>query len=516
VQSALAALRRAAIQADAAVNATQFREELAVCAVEAILSIPAPLGASDRFRGSSIHRSSTQGWDISEAEAGGHSALGWCQVALEAAATLRSAPFWEGLSGRRAAPDALFRLVARLCAATRAGVSCRRPRPEAAGVHAAAQRVLAALVADAAAAAAVTAARAGAGGELLQGLDDANAAAVAWLAARHLDFPTASGELGAAGGSSARAVAGLVAGLMAGGAGRAASQRRIAAAQRAAGTMSPAPTTPVRRGWGGGSPYSPAADVAALEEAGPAAAAAGLTCVELLAARCPPLASSLAHMLASLLASPAGRPANIGHAAAARAKMMQLRLQASSGDSAGTSTATGTPVPSSPQDMFPSSAPPPTLLLAHLSGLAKVRAAAADWALITSAWGALHGGGGGGCGKSVSGGRGRARGGGADDRARDGYGGDGGERPVPLTGTGDPCWIEGMHTSHPASRELIVTLRCRPPPASNAPNAGGAAGVLAGVLHVGLHGPCALAEGAAAVVAHLDGGVAVPRPEPLK
>jgi hypothetical protein len=202
------------------------------------------------------------------------------------------------------------------------------------------------------------------------------------------------------------------------------------------------------------------------------------------------------------------------------------------------------PVPPPPPDLFPSSAPPPPLLLAHLgryhpAGAATAAgaagavgaASAADWALVTAAWRALHGGGcvsggsgGGGGGGGADGGVGVGVGVGVSVGVGGGGGGGGGVgayaeasssavaaaahnpsvQPVPLTGTGDPCWIEATHASHPASRALTVTLRCRPPPASNAPNAqGAAAATLAGVLRVGLHGPCALADGAAAIVAHL-------------
>jgi len=59
------------------------------------------------------------------------------------------------------------------------------------------------------------------------------AASIAWLAARHLDFPSGAaaagaGEGGAAGGPLGRAAAGLVAGLVLGGAGRAAADHRAA------------------------------------------------------------------------------------------------------------------------------------------------------------------------------------------------------------------------------------------------------------------------------------------------
>jgi hypothetical protein len=115
VLSALAVLRAAAAETAAVARATQFREELAVCSVEAVLSIPTPSPSSQGSPAGGV--SSVEGIPPPSI-----TASAWCQVALEAAATLRTAPFWEGTEGRRAASDALFRLVARLCAATRAGV----------------------------------------------------------------------------------------------------------------------------------------------------------------------------------------------------------------------------------------------------------------------------------------------------------------------------------------------------------------------------------------------------------
>ena len=105
---------------------TQFREELVVAAVEGILSIKP--------------RNDVE-------------LSGWLQVALEASATLRTVPLWQGLCGRRAAADATFRLLARLCATTRACVNARPGATDAEGTHKAAQRVLTALTQEVAAAA---------------------------------------------------------------------------------------------------------------------------------------------------------------------------------------------------------------------------------------------------------------------------------------------------------------------------------------------------------------------------
>ena len=55
------------------------------------------------------------------------------------------AALWTNLDGRRAAPDAALRLIARLCAAAKVALS-EGTRPDAQGTHSAAQRVLAALV----------------------------------------------------------------------------------------------------------------------------------------------------------------------------------------------------------------------------------------------------------------------------------------------------------------------------------------------------------------------------------
>ena len=126
---------------------------------------------------------------------------------------------------------------------------------------------------------------------------------------------------------------------------------------------------------------------------------------------------------------------------------------------------------------------------------------AGDWDLATAAWRALHS-----CSGSGGAGAGAGAGTGAGPQAGSSSGARPFGRPVPLTGASDPCWVEATHSAHPPSRRLTVALRCRPPPASNAPNArGAAASVLAGVLRVGLHGPVAFADGAVAVVAHLGG-----------
>ena len=75
-----AALRADAAAADAAAAAPQFREELCVCAVEAVL----------RAR----PESATAGAFKHESERAAEKRAGWCQVALEAAATLRRAAPW--------------------------------------------------------------------------------------------------------------------------------------------------------------------------------------------------------------------------------------------------------------------------------------------------------------------------------------------------------------------------------------------------------------------------------------
>ena len=194
-----------------------FREELVTCAAEAILSLRP---------------------EDEEAKAG------WCQVALEASATLRSAalrrdPSAAGSrttgnrsrnrsSSRRAASDASLRLIARLCAATKAAAS-EGSRPEAPGTHKAALRVLAALVQES-------------GSSEYSGgpPDDAALAGVAWVACRHVELPVgdaANAPPSAPRGPLGRAIAAIVRDLCAGGAGRAFAERRNAAAQREAGTL---------------------------------------------------------------------------------------------------------------------------------------------------------------------------------------------------------------------------------------------------------------------------------------
>ena len=100
-----AALRADAAAADAAAAAPQFREELCVCAVEAVLHARPESGTAAAFK--------------DEVERGAEKRAGWCQVALEAAATLRRAALWPpaATGGRRAASDAATRLIAHLCAA---------------------------------------------------------------------------------------------------------------------------------------------------------------------------------------------------------------------------------------------------------------------------------------------------------------------------------------------------------------------------------------------------------------
>ena len=115
----------------------------------------------------------------------------------------------------------------------------------------------------------------------------ASAAGVAWIACRYIDFPTtAAGErsaVGAPGGPLGRAVAGLVGGLLRGGAGRDSAPDEIGGAARDR-TLAPAKS------------YVESSSASA-------ASAAGLACAELLAARCPPLREGLARTLDAMLSS---------------------------------------------------------------------------------------------------------------------------------------------------------------------------------------------------------------------
>jgi hypothetical protein len=449
VEASLPGLKAAAAEANAAMKQTQFREELVVAAVEGILSIKP--------------RNDVE-------------LSGWLQVALEASATLRTVPLWQGLCGRRAAADATFRLLARLCATTRACVNARPGATDAEGTHKAAQRVLTALTQEAAAAAEKGT------------LDDAAAAAAAWIASRHLDFASPSvsgvGSVGTPGGPTARVVTGLVAGLLRGGVGRASWDKKNASEQRSAGTLSG------KGGKGGGKQ--------ARDEASAAAAAmAGLACVDLLAQRCPAMIPGLAKLMTDVGNSTEGGVENIGHAASARAKTTRARLAlaaaatetgadaAAAGENGGRTPPSRPPPfsPPTPPDVFPPCAPPPPLLLSHLAdggGRTHGASSESDWSLTSAAWRALH----------------------AD--VVDGFA----SRPpvvrVPLSGTSDPLYVEASHVASPGARRLTVIFRCRPPPTSNAPNAAGAsAAALAGLLKIGLEGACALVDGALSAAARL-------------
>ena len=449
---ALETLRAEAARATAEARAVTYREELVVCAVEAILA----LRPADE-----------------EARAG------WRQVALEASATLRRAALWTNLDGRRAAPDAALRLIARLCAAAKVALS-EGTRPDAAGTHSAAQRVLAALVQEAS--------TASAGGRL----DDAAVAGVAWIACRYIDFPTtAAGErsaVGAPGGPLGRAVAGLVGGLLRGGAGRDAATGREAAARRREGTLAPAKS------------YVESSSASA-------ASAAGLACAELLAARCPPLREGLARTLDAMLSSGGG--AVVGKAAESRAKNLRARLAADShsragvveGDATGTASApgtAGTPVPDDATRRISSRRRRRRRRSrSRISSRgAERRARRAPRAI--SIW------------RRRRDSRRRRR---RRTRARDP------RRSFPrpaasfasLTGASDPCRVEASHVARASSRIVTVTLRCRPPPASNAPTtAGAAAASLGGTLRVGLRGAARFADGAPCLAVELGAASAPP------
>ena len=384
--------------------------------------------------------------------------------ARSASATLRRAALWTNLDGRRAAPDAALRLIARLCAAAKVALS-EGTRPDAQGTHSAAQRVLAALVQEAS--------TASASGRL----DDAAVAGVAWIACRYIDFPTtAAGErsaVGAPGGPLGRAVAGLVGGLLRGGAGRDAATGREAAARRREGTLAPAKS------------YVESSSASA-------ASAAGLACAELLAARCPPLREGLARTLDAMLSSGGG--ANIGKAAECRAKNLRARLAAAAEGGA------ATPVPDDAPDIFPPASSPPPLALAHLlagCGTARAAGAEGDFHLASAAR------------RAAAAATRDAR------RAREGPASRLFPRPAAsfasLTGASDPCRVEASHVARASSRIVTVTLRCRPPPASNAPTtAGAAAANLGGTLRVGLRGAARFADGAPCLVVELGAASAPP------
>ena len=474
---ALDRLRAEAARAAAAADAVQFREEIVVCGVEAILSLRP-----------------------TEEEASG-----WCTVALEAAASLRLVPFWR-CNGRRAAADAVLRLIARLCAVSKYQASLNK-KPEAAGTHQAALRVLSALVEEA-----TVASKGGRGAR--PRLDDGTTAATAWLAARYLDFPTSGvAAMGAPGGPMGKLVGAMVSKMCAGGAGAASDDVANASAQQSLGTM---------RHPNDSSHYKNEAGYVASQ----AIAAVGVSCVDIMARRCPPLVPQLGAMLGGLLASSDGAPERMGHAAHARAKSLHKRFTAGIGDGGDASNvsdrAVQSPVPDAPPDLFPPSVPPPPLMMSHLARLEVMdelvgryssrdrlgRAAAADedWRLAAAAYCSLHG-----ASAEPVGFTNRADRSPASTKNEPGGTGSNksmGPRPeadrAPLTGTSDPCWIEASHQARPTSRTLTVSLRCRPAPASNAPNAQGAAvASLAGTMTVGLHGAATFADGVGAVVAQL-------------
>ena len=551
-----AALRADAAAADAAAAAPQFREELCVCAVEAVLHARPESGTAAAFK--------------HEGERGAEKRAGWCQVALEAAATLRRAALWPpaATGSRRAASDAATRLVAHLCAATRALVA-EGVRVEAPGVHLAAQRVLAALLQETALAQKEGAA------------DDAAAACVAWLACAHLDFPalaepsrrddddgknvvSASRLLADAregeeddalalemsravaeraaqsakqGGPHGPMVVAMVESLVRGGAARFARRVRAAAAQREAGSMfgCVAETGPVSEKLGGGG-----ANVSEARHASPeAVAAAGIACVEVLGERCPALAERLAGVLDS--ASSAGSLEDAGPATSARARVLAARLRAESfPTNASEPNARRSPVPSlggaDPQTR--AALEPPPILLAHLGtrdgavsarrwvagetrgsrreAAAAAAAAAADFAVLSAARDAVE------AATRLVAAAARRDAKDTDDASQsmDGASQSDGwmapsfwpsapsrSAPTPLTGPSDPCWIEASHESRRDARVARVALRCRPPPPSNESGAAGSAG-LAGTLQVGTHGPLAFADGTAGLTVELSGAAA--------
>ena len=466
---ALDALRAEARRAAAAAEAVRFREEVVVCGVEAILS----LRPTDE------------------------EASGWCTVALEAAASLRLVPFWR-CGGRRACADAVLRLIARLCAVSKYQASLNK-KPEAAGTHQAALRVLSALVEEA-----TVASKGGRGAR--PRLDDATTAAVTWLAARYLDFPTSGvAAMGVPGGPMGKLVGAMVSKMCAGGLGGASDDAANASAQQSLGAMRH-PTDPAHFKNEGG--YATSQAIASV----------GVSCVDIMARRCPPLAPQLGAMLGGVLAGPDGTPTRMGHAAHARAKSLHKRfMNESSGDGGSKDGGfSSTPIPDAPPDLFPPSVPPPPLMLSHLARLevgtghaargdfGRDKAADDDWRLAAAAWRALHG-----ASAERVGFTNRVD---VPTHVKNELASAGnrsmGPRPnvasVPLTGTSDPCWIEASHRARPTGRTLTVSLRCRPAPASNAPNAQGAAvASLAGTMTVGLHGAATFADGVGAVVAHL-------------
>jgi hypothetical protein len=497
-------LYRDAARAVANARAPQFREELAVCAVEAVL----------RLRPGLKHGFAHEKEKQAERNAG------WCQVALEAAATLRRAALWptSATGGRRAACDSATRLIAHLCAATRVAVA-EAKRPEAPGVHAAAQRVLAALVQET-----VLAQKSGLA-------DDAASASVAYVACAHLDFPNEnfpddSGDenlsrareraAGSKGGPHGPVVIEMVEALVSGGAAFRARRVQNAAAQRTAGSMF---------GKTGSNDTS-----SELSHVSPeATCAVGLACVELLGNRCPSLSPTLSALLEGALRS-GGFEESAGPALTSRARHLAQRLRNASLANAGNSL-----IPDSFSDSAsrPTLVPPP-VMLAHLlssDGTSSARryvsgetvlatreagnsaaAQSADFATLVSARNGAEA-------ATLSVAR-------ADRRDRNlgpkndtplntvatpRYSLETGLKtqnlssgPTPLTGPCDPVWIEGSHVAFPQTRTARVVFRCVAPPASNEAGASGASG-LAGTLVVGTHGPCVFANGAASVVLELGG-----------
>ena len=561
-----AALRADAAAADAAAAAPQFREELCVCAVEAVLHARPESGTAAAFK--------------HEGERGAEKRAGWCQVALEAAATLRRAVLWPpaATGSRRAASDAATRLIAHLCAATRALVA-EGVRVEAPGVHLAAQRVLAALLQETA-----LAQKEGA-------VDDAAAACVAWLACAHLDFPaepaepsrrddddkfanvvsasrlladaTLKGEgeeddalalemsravaeraaqSAKQGGPHGPMVVAMVESLVRGGAARFARRVRAAAAQREAGSMFGCVSELEKLGGGG-------ANVSEARHASPeAVAAAGIACVEVLGERCPALAERLAGVIDS--ASSAGSLEDAGPATSARARVLAARLRAvaesarklesfPTNASDKPNAFRQTPVPSLAADpQTRATLEPPPILLAHLGtrdgavsarrwvagelsvtrreAAAAAAAAAADFAVLSAARDAVEA-----ATRLVAAAARRdakelrydASRTSMDDASDQSDGSIHSSAhplrsaPTPLTGPSDPCWIEASHESRFSERVARVALRCRPPPPSNESGAAGSAG-LAGVLQVGTHGPLAFADGTAGLTVELSGAAA--------
>ena len=159
-----------------------------------------------------------------------------------------------------------------------------------------------------------------------------------------------------------------------------------------------------------------------------------------------------------------------------------------------------TPVPDDAPDIFPPASSPPPLALAHLlagCGTARAAGAEGDFHLASAAR------------RAAAAATRDAR------RAREGPASRLFPRPAAsfasLTGASDPCRVEASHVARASSRIVTVTLRCRPPPASNAPTtAGAAAANLGGTLRVGLRGAARFADGAPCLVVELGAASAPP------